>query len=60
MVKTIDTQLHEAIEALKDEINRHGFCVLKFTIHDWQFRKFEKEFDIDYDEIEGIEIKDKD
>ena len=52
--------MHAAIEALKDEINRDGFCVLKFTIHDWQFRKFEKEFDIDYDEIEGIEIKDKD
>jgi len=56
-VKSITEQLHEVIDRLEEDINRDRFATLIFRIKDWKFKKYEKSYSKDNDEI-GIEITD--
>jgi len=47
-------QLHEVIEKLKSEINRHKFCNLTFKFRNGKFYTFENQIIINGDELELV------
>jgi len=57
-MKTISEQLYEVINKFEEEINRNDKrCTLIFRFKDGKFKKFEKSFSMN-DEDVGIEITD--
>jgi len=47
-------QLHEVVEKLKSEINRHKFCNLTFKFRNGKFYTFENQIIINGDELELV------
>ena len=52
-LKSIADQLHEYIEAVKEDINRDGFATLIFKVKDGKVLRYEKIHSVNLDEIES-------
>ena len=51
-IKSIADQLHDYIEAVREDINRDGYATLIFKVKDGKVLRYEKNHSVNLDELE--------